>query len=675
MTAMTVISRRFIVRVCLTGIGLFVVLWVVGIGGCLLSSHDVTVMQNDPPKELPPPLLADDRVEEKKTEFDADLVDRRPLGDWRVNASEAPVRLDVDTVVREKEAALADLHPSYALAAGAARALIGDLTAGTVVLPSVNVIDGKAKQFDDGLYAALDQAYYSGLDETLQSHVRLVRRMFDAVGPASPAAPFLAAGLELAGQKVELPDAGARAAKDRWLSKFANDPSRSKPIAFYVWNSTLVDCWRFLRFFQKEFAGSDMAVPLAVSHALAGDPALRADYRKALDFYAHLTDPFPCFSFDDLGGQTAVFNPARTTVEHRDTCALFPPSGSRDTELFRKLFPLGLPPDTDMMRELIARIRSGDVDLKPRANGGWYDYQAYALEAFVLPEKAEGANKLVLTRSYKERSLEAFRALLTKRRETHERQMESVGCAKNESDMPELVRPDSVSPRLRVEPCPGYYLRTARAYSFLADYLDATIGEPGLRSLHGLTEAGPRPLDLYTELHFMRDLFYGLYAITAEDIGLKPELTPEELNPSEACYAIAAVWLPKALDDADLSADTRVATPVYFDRLLHRTRLWVTLGVRTAKLDAEYADAARPPRIRPLKPATSNPSPTQPAADPDWSKVESYRLATAHYLIFGDEFAEVEINSLSPPTRKEFRTICDQNKTREAILEALRGWK
>jgi len=31
----------------------------------------------------------------------------------------------------------------------------------------------------------------------------------------------------------------------------------------------------------------------------------------------------------------------------------------------------------------------------------------------------------------------------------------------------------------------------------------------------------------------------------------------------------------------------------------------------------------------------------------------------------------VEINSLSSPTRQEFRSICDQYKNREAILKAL----
>jgi hypothetical protein len=170
----------------------------------------------------------------------------------------------------------------------------------------------------------------------------------------------------------------------------------------------------------------------------------------------------------------------------------------------------------------------------------------------------------------------------------------------------------------------------------------------------------------------MRDLFYGLYAISAEDVGLKADLTQAESARIDSCYAIAADWLPIALDDPDLSADTRVATPVYVDPVRRRTRLWVTLGVRAAKLNAEYADIERPPRIKPLKPASA-PSSTEPTTEPSWSKVERLRLARSHYLIFGDELAEVEIPTLSPPTRKEFRDICDRYKTRDAILDALKG--
>ena len=47
------------------------------------------------------------------------------------------------------------------------------------------------------------------------------------------------------------------------------------------------------------------------------------------------------------------------------------------------------------------------MDLKPRKDGGWYDYQVYALETLLLPERGEETNKLMLTKTYKKRMLEA----------------------------------------------------------------------------------------------------------------------------------------------------------------------------------------------------------------------------------------------------------------------------
>src|SRR5262249_35233609 len=152
----------------------------------------------------------------------------------------------------------------------------------------------------------------------------------------------------------------------------------------------------------------------------------------------------------------------------------FPASTSRETVLFEKLFPNGLPPNTQLMRELVGRIRSGEVPLKPRPDSGWYEYQVYALETLLLPEKGEERDKLLLTKSYKKRMLEAFQVLITKRRETHARQMKSATLAA-------APPPAQVRPRLRVEPCPSYYLRTARAYAFLANFLQASVGEEVLK--------------------------------------------------------------------------------------------------------------------------------------------------------------------------------------------------
>jgi hypothetical protein len=625
----------------------------------------VDITEYHPAKPPEKELFTDDRLEDKQPAFDANLVDRRPLDDWLVNQSAAVIRLDISMVRPDSDAQLMTLYPSYAAAADSVKQ---DYR--RTFLPSINMLDGKAKQFDDGLYAALDQAYYRGLDGKLRGHVQLVQRLYDKVGKDSVAAPFLAAGLELAGAKVEVTD---RAKKDAFLSQFQANEVASKPIGFYTWNETLAACFRFLRFFQRQFTAGELAVPLAIAQALAQNEALLADYRKAMQFYAKLTNPYTCLSVADLvslkpsdAQSFAALCKAKQVA--RPAVALFPPSTSRETVLIEKLFPTGLPPNANLMHELVHHIRSGEVDLKPGSKSGWYEYQVYALETFLLPEKGEERSKLLLTKEYKKRMLEAFQALITKRRETHVRQTSGTFAAE--------MAPDYVRPRLRIEPCPSYYLRTARAYAFLADFLEAALSKETLQALHGLKQGGERRPDLLSELHAMRDLFYGLYLVSADDIGLKPAFLDKEPVDAQSCYRQATEWLPKALEDEDLAADTRVSVPIAVDPGRGATRLWATLGVRLAKLDAKYA---RPPRIK-LSPEgekklAQNPGAIRPRAQPGekdgWKPVETHTLADSHYLIPVDEFAEIELSGSKVMTREELRQVCDREKTKEAILAAL----
>jgi hypothetical protein len=332
--------------------------------------------------------------------------------------------------------------------------------------------------------------------------------------------------------------------------------------------------------------------------------------------------------------------------------SLYPPSASRETELFTKLFMNTLPLNVDLMKELIRRLRSGEVDLKPNEASGWYEYQVYALETLLLPEKGQEKDKLLLTKSYKERMLEAFKALMTKRRETHVRQL-----AKDKAPMAAPPPPvEKVKPRLRIEPAPSYYLRTARAYAFLANFLEATAGKELLQSLHGLKKDGERSPTLLAELHDMRDRFYGFYLVSADDIGLKPALAKEEGVDQEKCYNLATDWLATAFDDPDLAVDTRVMVPIFIDVPRQKTRVWVTLGVRLTKLEARYA---RPPQLKPANGSL------------DWKEVEPGKLEGANYLIAVDEFAEVELNGLKVLSREELRKICDEQQTKEKIVEAL----
>jgi hypothetical protein len=626
------------------------------------DTYEVERTDYKAPTHDPLDVLTDDRLEDKTPPlFDPALADRRELNGWLVNSTAAILQLDVPMIKADQEPDLLVLRPSYA-------AVMGESPHARDILPSVNMVDGKAKQFDDGLYAALDQAYYQGLKDKLLSHVELIRRLHAATGKDGPAAAYLGAGLELAGVHVEVSD---QQAKDRLLKEFQEAEVLSKPIGFYTWNETLAACFRFMRFFQQEFGAGEVEVPLALARVLAQNKGLLAEYQKAVAFYEKLTNPNICLSLADLTAPNPPSLPrlAQDKKVAHATVAVFPPSRSRETLLFEKLFPMGLPPNADLMRELIGRIRSGEVNLRPGPDSGWYDHQVYALETLLLPEKGDERNKLVLAKAYKKRMLEAFQALVTKRRETHVRQLyvtKSVAAA------PPL---DTLSPRLRVEPCPSYFLRTARAYAFLANFLESALGKDALQNLRGLRKDGGRSHALYqellkltdlkqpdrldqnlhNELHFMRDLFYGIYLVSAEDIGLKPALAADEPVDRDYCYKLADNWLHRAYRDEDLAVDTRVSVPIYVDPTRGVTRLWATLGVRLSKLEAKYATL---PQIKPVKGG-------------EWKPVEQWKVHPANYLIPVDEFAEIELKGMRVLTREELREVCDREQTKETILQAL----
>jgi len=337
----------------------------------------------------------------------------------------------------------------------------------------------------------------------------------------------------------------------------------------------------------------------------------------------------------------------------RSSAAFLPSSTSRENELFQRLFPLGLPADANLMHELIRAIKSGQVDLAPTADSGWYDYQAYALETLILPDRGEEAFKLLRTARYKRRMLEAFAALITKRRETHIRQMDT---AKAEAAPPPL---DKVSPRLRVEPHPTYYLRTARAYDFLQKFLHDAVGREELATLHGLTAEGERTLDLAAELDQMRTLFFGVYLISCEDLGLRPSTMADETGDPAAAMAAAEKWLGEIKSDPDLAADTRVIVPVYYDPMKREMSVWATAGVRLVKLTAAY-DARFPLSLRPV-------------SGGEWKPVEPYKLEAMNTVIAVDEFITCQIPTLTPLTREEFRKLCDEHKTKEKIVAALQA--
>ncbi len=198
--------------------------------------------------------LVNDRLAEKRPAFDDKLVNSRPLGAWELNASAAVIRLDCPMIMPDSDREMLVLRPSYADAIKAAKDCHLDL------LPSANTLDGAAKQFDDGLYAALDLACFRGEIGFAPAAPAWAAAVLQRLPNQSPARPFLAAALELAGKTFDLA-AAERQEKDRLLAQFEQDQAASKPISFYIWTPELRQVWRFFRFLQHEFTEDDLAIP------------------------------------------------------------------------------------------------------------------------------------------------------------------------------------------------------------------------------------------------------------------------------------------------------------------------------------------------------------------------------------------------------------------------------
>jgi hypothetical protein len=556
------------------------------------------LLTDDPRPEQPRPLvewLVDSRTVEAPQPDGTKAV-------FEVNTSSAVVALDVRDI-RSDEEELVRLYPDFVTAARAAA------DAGESVLPSLNVLDAKAKQIDDGVMAALELhlVFGGGAGGDI---VELLRRLRAAAG--SDAAAWTTAALVVAGFEDGTPEA------QRLVDAFDADALRARPIGFHTWSPELERTYRTLRFVQASLAKVD-PVRVALEHALAADAELRALYGRVLEVQRLATNHA---GLPTLGSGAAF-------------AALLPPSAVRELELLRRLHPNGVPEGADTMADLVLAIRDGRLDLTPSADGGWYEKRMHALEVFLLPERADEHEALVLSRRYKQRLIEAYQARVTNVLETH------AAMLMLEASLP----PRGMSPRLRVEPCATYARRIAASFAFvqrvLAEHAPAVLAAPGQSA------NGPRPTTLASELAAAQRLFLGIHLVVCDDLGLVPRIADGELAPHEhvAARAEAAAWLADWTSDTDLAVDTRIAFPVALNRN-GRVRTWCTTGVRAVRLSARYV---HPPHVREA---------VTGAAPEAWQPVELRNTQSAEWILLAEQFEELTFDE--PPTRDEFRRFLER---------------
>jgi hypothetical protein len=507
----------------------------------------------------------------------------------------------------------------------------------------------KAKQFDDGLYAAVELAAQHGAGR-FAGKAALLRSLAATLAAGLPAAASAAASVhaacDLGGLAVEVP-ASLRDSVRTLTSDFLRDELASKPLGFYARTTGLSALFRQDRFLQQPL---DAGTADDLARALDRTAGASAAHDACLRLNARLTNP-----------------PARPGL--RDGVgrrSFLPASRSHEQVLVERLFgDRPIPDGFNSMNELIRLVRSGEISLEPTAGSGWYDHQTWSLEPLVLPDRTPEAARVQFGERYRTHLEDLFRGALALARETHVKQLAVAvaGCA-GPSQRPILVRP-----ALAVEPLPSLFARRAASYRFVRSVLEEAFGAEVLAGLHRLTREGACGPPLSDELTAIEHLFDGAAAAARRELGMDVDPRDEKDAPR------FADWRTNLAAGPDVSRDCRLMVPVFFDLQRRKMKVWAFLGWRTVPVDVEYRNepvvlgVERPPEPEPTdrlgvlrRKFRRQPEP-QPAGPPP------VEFSCDRYEFAVPVLAEVYVSRLLD--RDEFRRHCDRHRTRDAILANL----
>lgn len=642
-------------------------------GGCLDAlGHEEDVIENRSNQGID--QLEDDKIEDKHPTFDPSRTVTESFKQGygacaiTMNKSAAVTKLDIVPFQGPETALDKRLFHGRTDALAAMSGIQG-----ADPIPSMEVINGALKPFNDGLYAAVELEVDGAkrqLFAALATRLAALAATADATTrPAfDDAAVLVGAAQILAGDAPTIDTSLQTGARNR-ASAFAADSALARPIGFYTWNAQLGRIFTRDRFLQNRDGSESAGAFAAIAFALSQDPALLADYQSVTAIYAGLTNPYTSYTIDALipyvTSASALANPA--AIEQAFTTAhpalkgcgyvglaFLPASRSKETDYFDEQFCLGIPVGTNLLDLLIEAVRSGALDLATTADSGWYDYQLYALETLLLPERGPEDQNLLLTAGYKKKLIETFKSILIQTRETHVKQL--AGTA-TEASIGVPLPPVDVYPLLPAEPFPTFTLRTARGYRFLRTFLTATMGPTFLSGSERVVESGDRGgVPLAGELDQRVAVLYGLAFLEADAIGMARTtgVLPEELAEidMDAAVTAARAWLDGWKTDADVARDPRVILPVFYDGYRQVTTYWAVVGVKALVAQAEF--------VAGHEPMVMNPG--------CWTGL----FMPHRYMQLVEETAEVEIpSSRPPPTRDELRAICDAHATKDEIVQAL----
>lgn len=608
-----------------------------------------------------------DELSRKSPEYDPDRTIEEEFDGCTLtlNKSASVTRLSVEKIDADVDELSTTIFPTRAAALEA----LGDREA----IASMEVVNGALKPFNDGLYAAIELAVENGSDASLVNKRAILDALLETMlaraeagdDPAWQATVDLAASLLMVNEEPMLSE-DTQVAALRAMDDFEQDSFLSTPIGFYTWSDPLRQVFARDRFLQYQLGGDERPfdTAFAVAEALRDDENLRLDYERLLRLYAGLTNPSRHFAptaladfIDSREGQAideGAFESAHPELTVVDpacgaTYSWLPPSDSPERKLLASDYCDGNRPE-NLLARLIEAIQSGEVDLTPSEASGWYDWQLYALETLLVPERAPENEHLLLTQAYKDKLVETFKSVLIQTRETHVKQLEPV--VTRGSGSPEPV---DVYPLLPVEPFPTFFLRTARAYGFVKNVLVATLGEEALSNISRLHEDGSRAeASLAEELDEKAQLLYGLHMVAAASIGMADTLSEDERENLDlkAVEASARSWLDAWRTDPDVLVDPRVAVPLVRDDDAAVVRNLGVVGVKVIHMHASFPEGYEPELV-------SGGCPIR-----HFVPFEPYLLV--------EQTVEFTTPLTAPPlTRDEFRALLSGQRTLDDMVRAL----
>lgn len=442
-----------------------------------------------------------------------------------------PISLEVVDIEENDRAIAGRLYASYRQA----------IAAGGRVMVSANMVDAVLKEIFDTILAGLEQAEIGPMSR---------RQLLESLraGVEGGVREFLQAAIEL--------DEGVSASPRS--RAFLQDPMKSRPIGFYTWTRTLENDFRRDRFLQTPLEPVERE---ALRKAM--NERSRAAYEWWIRYRSVVTNPpMDRHLLQEAGDAERV--------------AFFPRARANEIELMELMRRAGEEVPDDLMGEFLRRIKDGRVDLRPRADSGFFDYQQWALEAYLTAPKNPEGTRVRFGKKYLQRLEESFKTGVTKARESHIKDV-AIGM--------KLASIEPPGPFLPLEPLPSVYARYAEAFDYLRRELARLVDLDKVTTYH--PEEPPR--SIRCAINEARALCYGLALLACDEIGLQ-RIGLEGFD-AEACLKEARAWMVRFTEDARLARDTRFAVPVFVDvdergnpAGIH---FWGTAGVMMLTVEAE----------------------------------------------------------------------------------------